>query len=321
MPRGSFKHEDSSQGGFGFQEGNALITKSVVAVHQFPPNSKTNEQSDAFTAMRWTLKKLDADWNELGGEDTDSTVVLPVRLGTLDQMRPGKLSIKDFDNLDVEPEDLGEDVDTEGNALFIVDNAKPSRSWAILEESLRKCGFKPEISGRGVASDFDGMMCHFKTVEGAKYIAKQGAKKGQEVTPTNLVVDRIHTYPYDKKKGSTTTSAKTGGGGKTTTASTTSTASISASNNGDATTLAAAVQVFSKLSKLFHDKVPKDKDVARTDFQKALAAELMRQKLDTRTQKNIMEFVKSDDGVVDLANELVDQAGAFSTDGSTVNFS
>lgn len=317
MPRGSFKHEDASQGGIGFQEGHVLVTKSVIAVHQFPPNSKTNEQSDAFCAMRWTLKKLDAEWNELGGDEGDMTVVLPIRLGMLDQMRPGKLAPKDFDNLDVEPEDLGDEVDTEGNALFLVEGAKPGRGWAIMEESLRKCGFKPEISGRGVASDFEGMVAHFKTVEGAKYIAKQGAKKGQEVTPTNLVCDRIHTYPYDKKKGST--GAAAAGKGTSTTAAS-GKANGAAAGAGADDTLTAAVAVFGKLSAEFKKEVPADKEVPRLDFQKAVTKELMRQRIATKIQKNIMDMIKDNEKITELAMALVDQAGAFSTDGEKVTF-
>lgn len=318
MPRGSFKHEDASQGGFGFQEGALLLTKSVIAVHQFPPNSKSGEQSDAFTAMRWTGKKLDSEWNELGGDETDTMVVIPMRLGTTAEMRPGKLAPKDFDNLDVEPEDLGEDVDTEGNALYLTEGAKPGRGWAIMEESLRKCGFKPEISGRGVASDFEGMVAHFKTVEGQKYIAKQGAKKGQEVTPTNLVCDRIHTYPYDKKKGG---SGGSGAAGKSS-ASTSSASSKSTSATSTATdeTMKSAIEIFGKLSAEFKKAVPADKEVERAVFQKELTKELMRQKINPKVQKTILDLVKDDEKLTELAGELVDKDGAFSTDGEKVTF-
>lgn len=318
MPRGSFKFEDAQQGGFGFQEGYLQIVKSVIAVHQFPVNSKTGEQSDAFVAMRWTGKKLDAEWNELAGEETDTTVVIPIRLGTVSEMAPGKLAAKDYDNLDVEPENLGNEVDTEGNALFMVEGAKVGRGWAIMEESLRKAGFKPEISGRGVASDFEGMVAHFKSVEGTKYIAQKGAKKGQEVTPTNLICDRIHTYPYDAKK-------KGGTGAGTATKSTTSTAATGGKSNGAAAdangdVLEAAKSVFGKLSDAFKKEVPADKEVARADFQKSLTKELMRQKVNPVVQKGIMELVKNDEKLNALAIELVDQAGAFSTDGEKVTF-
>lgn len=309
MPRGSFKHEDASQGGFGFQEGNLLITKSVIAAHQFPANSKTGEQSDPFCAMRWTGKKLDAEWNELAGDDADVTVVIPIRLGSLAEMRPGKLAPKDFDNLDVEPEDLGSDVDTEGNALYLSEGAKPGRGWAIMEESLRKAGFKPEISGRGVASDFEGMVAHFKTIEGQKYIAKQGAKKGQEVTPTNLVCDRIHTFPYDKKKAASGGTKASGGGAS---------AKPAADSSGDAAE--DAKNVFGNLSAAFYKDVPKGKDVPRSDFQKALTKELMRQKVNPKVQKAIMDLVKDDEGLGNLAMALVDLPGAFTTDNETVTF-
>lgn len=303
-----------------------MITKSVIAVHQLPPNSKTGEQSDPFTCLRWTGKKLDSEWNEIAGEEAETTVVIPIRMGKPkesnpskeDAIRPGKLAAKDFDNLDVEPEDLGADVDTEGNAIFLEPNAKVGRGWAIMEESLRKSGFKPEISGRGVATDFEGMVAHFKTVEGAKYIAKQGKDKGKEVTPTNLVCDRIHTYPYDKKKGAAGTA--------TAAAKTTSTAAASGKTNGAAADAGAddaqgaAKTVFGNLSAEFKKEVPVDKDVPRATFQRALTKELMRQKIASKVQKSVMELVKDDEKLGELAMLLVDQPGAFTTDGENITF-
>lgn len=319
MPRGSFKHEDASQGGAGFQEGNVQVIKSVVAVHQFPPNSKTNKQSDAFCAMRWTLKKLDSEWNELSGDEADTIVVLPIRLGTLDQMRPGKLAPKDFDNLDVEPEDLGDEVDTEGNALFMTDGAKAGRGWAIMEESLRKAGFKPEISGRGIARDFEGMVAHFKTVEGQKYIAKQGEKKGQEVTPSNLVCDRIHTYPYDKKKGGAGAGSSTGSVKAAPASSGAGASSGSGAGSAD-DAIATAVSVFNQLSNEFKKEIPAGKEVDRAAFQKAVTRELMRQKMPPKLQKSVQDLVKNDERLTELAMALVDQPGAFSHDGEKVTF-
>jgi hypothetical protein len=297
--RGSFKHEDAMQGGFGFQEGYLLITKSVVAIHQFPVNSKTNEQSDAFTALRWTGTKLDAEWNEIAGETNDTTVVIPMRLGMPDSIRPGKLAAKDFDNLDAEPEDLGDEVDTEGNALFLEEGAKVNRGWAIMEESLRKCGFKAEISGRGIATDFEGLVAHFKTVEGGKYIAKQGKNKGQEVTPTNLVCDRIHTFPYDKKTSRAGAKASAGASG------------ASAKPNGATAAvvddaLSHAKTVFAALSNEFKKECPADKEIARAAFQKSLTKELMRQKINPKIQTLIMGLAKDDEKLMELAAEMME---------------
>jgi hypothetical protein len=330
MPRGSFKHEEAQQGGFGFQEGNLLITKSVVAVHQLPPNSKTGEQSAPFTCLRWTGVKLDSEWNEIDGE---APVVLAaeLRLGNTEQVRPGKLDAKDFDNLDVEPEDLGDEVDTEGNAVYLVEGAKLNRSWAIMEESLRKYGFKPEISGRGIATDFEGMTAHFKTVEGQKYIAKKGAKAGQEVTPTNLVVDRIHTYPYDAKKkagkAANNTATSTAAGKSSGTASASAAASGSHGPNGTAGVsvddgLDAAKAVFGNLSAEFKKEIPADKEVKRADFQKALTKELMRQKVKPQLQKQVMDVVKDDDKLMELAGALMEAGGngQFVVGDGTVSF-
>ena len=108
MPRVSLKHEDAMMG-FGVQEGYFEITKSVCAVHQFPPNSKTGKQSDPFTAIRWSCNKLNEDWSV---PDEPESVSLIIRLGQLDSIRPGNL--KNPDDIESEPKDLGNEVDTEG---------------------------------------------------------------------------------------------------------------------------------------------------------------------------------------------------------------
>lgn len=309
MPRGSFL-DASKGGGLGFQEGYVLIERSYSTVFQFPPNSKTNEQSDAFCALIWEGTKLDSEWNELPGDDNGFQIIN--RMGGLDQVRPGKLVEKDFDNLDVEPEDLGNEVGVVGNSFVLEADAKFHQNWGKVKDSLEKYGFKSEVLGRGIATDFVGMAAHFKTVEGAKYIAKKGKSAGQEVTPTHLECDRIHTYPYDaKKKGAVA--------GKTSTAAAGGKTNGAAAGGGD-DAVEAAKTVFGKLSAEFKKEVVVGKDVDRAVFQKALTKELMRQKINPKVQKSVMDLVKDDEKLVELAMALVDQAGAFSTDGATVTF-
>src|SRR5215471_4293441 len=200
MPRANFR--ETAGGGFGFQEGHVRIERSVSKVFQYPPNSQTKEQSDPFTALVWTATKLDREWNELPGDDNEVEVVL--RMGTVDSCRPGMLKAKDFDNMNVEPEDLGDQVGTEGNCFFMEVDTKLGAGWREMKNSLEAKGFKPEILARGITTDFEGMLAKFITVEGKPYIARRGAKAGQEVKPTNLVCDRIETYPYDVKKSAKT---------------------------------------------------------------------------------------------------------------------
>src|SRR5262245_17822408 len=214
MPRANFRE---IQKGFGFQEGFVRIDRSVAVVYQYPPNRETKEQSEPFIAMSWEYTSLDSEWNVKGDEDEQQNEPIIIRMGDLSTMRPGKLDPKDFDNMDVLAEDLGSDVGTEGNTFFWDADAKFNRNWGALQASLEACAFKPEILKRGIATDFEGMVLHLKTEEGQKYIAKRGRNAGKEVTPTNLVCDRIHVYPYDAKKE---TKAATKAATKTTTAAT-----------------------------------------------------------------------------------------------------
>jgi hypothetical protein len=196
------KHEDAMGQGF-FQEGNIEIVKSACAVHQFPPNSKTGEQSDPFTAVRWSFKRLGEDWSPVDGGD--EMEIINIRLGNLDNIRPGNLD--NPDDLDSEPEDLGRETDTEGNSVYGEAGAKVFGSWGAMEESLRKCNFKPAVIERVYMPDFEGMKCHLKTVlSGRKYAARDGTQKDELF----LICDKIQTYPYDKKASKGKSAAKAG---------------------------------------------------------------------------------------------------------------
>lgn len=330
MPRVGFKHEDAQQG-YGFKEGWARVQKSRVAVHQYPPSKDPKKgQSDAFTAMRWTLELLDSNRQPKHDEDGAPMIeILPIRLGEIGEIRPGQIDPKDFDNLDVEAKDLGKEVNTEGNAIFAEPDKKVQRGWAIMEASLRKCGFKAEVSGRGIATDFEGMVAHFKTVEGEPYIAKKGAKKGEKVTPSNLEADKIVVFPYqltaDEKKALGAEDVKSAPAPATPAAgtTTTTTASTPAATNGQASEddiVAAAVKVIKALSPAFFTKVAKGADVKREDFQKAFTGEVMLQRLGGAISKKVCDYIKTPDNLKNLIMET-EMAFTLSEDEKTVNFS
>lgn len=295
MPRGSFKHEDGMTG-FGFQEGNILITKSVVAVHQFPPNAKTGVQSAPLTAMRWTGVKLDENWKR---PDDPEEVQIITRLGAVADMRPGKLRADDAANLEAEPEDLGEEVDTEGNSLFIEAGKKTNTAWVILEDSLRKCGFKPEISGRGYAPDFEGMEVHLKSVAGNKYTDKG---TGEEKTPMNLIADRINKFPYDKK-------------GKGRASAGTTAAAPAQAQAADGDLLEKAKSALANPSDRFKGIAMTGKPVLRKQFQLALMQELMAKKIPVKEQSEILNMLKNDEALVGFGAEL-----GFLVDGDSITY-
>ncbi len=320
MPRASFSDTPKSGGGFGFQEGRVLITESYSTVFQYPPNSQTGKQSKAFCALVWKGQKLDREGNPLEMEDVE----IVHRMGNLENIRPGKVAAKDFDNLDVEPEDLGRELDVRGNSYHVEPDQKVgSMGWAIFEDTLRKKGFKPEVLGRLITGDFEGMDITMKTVEGKPYIANQGDKKGQEITPTNLVCEHITVFPYDK-----TAPKKPGRPPKTTAPAAEPTQATlpvapprppnGAPGNGvePVNVVEVAKGVFAKLTPNFRAIVPVGKEVERKAFQMAMTAEMMRQRVPSLQTKAMIEAIKNDDQLTDIAIEC-----GFQFDGTSVTFS
>jgi len=282
MPRVSLKHEDAMMGG-GVQEGYFEVTKCVCAVHQFPPNSKTGVQSDPFTAIRFTLNKLNEDWSEL---DEAESVTLPIRLGKLDSIRPG--SLKNPDDLEEDPKDLGSEVDTEGNSVYGEDGAKASGNWGAFEQSLRAKGFRADVIARQYMPDYVGMKFHLKTVDAGTYKDKNTQ---EEKKATNLVVDQIHTYPWDVKK-----SKSKSGSVK---------ASAKAESNGSDSEAALdiAKAVLGDLSDVFKKAVKPGQSVKRSTFQIQFQLELTRKKIEKAMVGPVLTAIKNDENLAKLAEE------------------
>lgn len=300
MGRVSFATKDLSKGAGFFQEGTVVVDKSVTTIYQFPPNKDNpKEQSDPFTCMKWTCRKLDSDFNVASDED----VVLHIRIGTTDIFRPGMLKEKDFDDADVFPKDLGTEVDIEGNSLHVEGDHKISdnSAWGRLVASLEKCGFKESVLQRGVASDYEGMILHLKQSEPESYVAKKGPKAGQKVSFTNTIADRVHKFPYDKSS-----KVKVGGGAKSESKGDGDTkANGKASDEGDSDKLvAAASKALNDASKKFKEDFFTGKPKDRKTFATAMVRELMRQDVDDKLQGEIMAFIKSDTGLKLLGKEV-----------------
>lgn len=297
MPgRGSFSHKDAMSG-FGFQEGYVEVNRAVVAVHQFPPNSKTGLQSDPFTAVRFSCTKLNEDYSE---PDNPDIVDIIIRLGKLDSIRPGNVDTPDAEDV----QDEGSEVDTEGNTAYFEDGARVSSNWGDFEASLVNCGFRPEISGRGYFPDFVGLKCHLKTVETGSYTDK---KMGEEKKSTALVCDQINTFPYDKPKakggsktGAAKGGAKTGGAAKT----------EAADDGGDDGVKEKAMEALTNLTPAFFKVVKPNVEVKRALFQTQMHLELTRQKAAAADKKAIIEFIKDDA----LLEELAAEMGTFALD-------
>lgn len=343
MPRASFS--DVAKGGAGFQEGRIRVLESYSTMFQYPPNSTTHEQSEAFPALVWRAVRVDDNGKpRQDGDGNDIEVEVVHRMGSIDEaghynVRPGKLDAKDFDNTDVEPQDLGTDLETRGNSYVMDEGAKFHIGWGFIDESLKKCAFKPEILGRCVTTDFEGMDALFGQQEGTPYIAKKGKKKGEEVKPSNLVCKRIFVYPYDAPKGAggSSTSKITpatgankgaqsaGGAGATGGAGGATPDAMEGARvifSGGTHALINGGKPVDGLSPEFRKVVPADKEVKMDDFRKAITSELMRRKVNPNLQKAIMEgVVKSDDRMGELAGWLMENdRPTFMTDGKTIQF-
>ena len=322
MPRGNLN--EVSKGGVAFQEGYIRIDRSVAKVYQYPPNATTKEQSDAFIALVWEGRRLTPEWQELPGEENHVEIVF--RMGDLDKIHPGILQPKDFDNMNAEPEDQGDAVGAEGNCFKQAADAKFSFGWGITKESLEKAGFKPEIMGRGILTDFEGTMLHMKTVQGQEYVAKQGKKKGQKVIPENLVCDKIQVFGYDVKKGAGGATAAAAGGRPN------GAAAAAGAGAGGATGTAAGpntggipvdearaefCSILANASDMFKAKVRPGTAVDRATFQKELTNEMYRVKPAPAMQKAIMAVVKDDALLAQIATDTE----LYTTDGKTVTLS
>lgn len=336
MARASFS--DVSKGGMGFQGGRVHVDRSFSTMFQYQPNSTTGEQSAAFPALVWKAHRLDE--NGAAKEDQEGNkeeVEIVHRMGGADDngnysVRPGKLNPRDFDNTDVEPDEVDDEPGSEGNSFILDAGAKFGAGWGHMEESLKKLSFKSDVLGRCVTTDFEGMDATFKMQEGAPYIAKKGKNKGQEVKPTNLVCERVNVFPYDKPKAGT--------GAKTTTATKAGTkapvkAEAVAATGGDEAFEAACV-IFgggthpkvnggaevSGMTPAFSKAVPADKEVKLDDFYKAAVGELMRRKVVPTLHKPIMDGVlKNGDRLTELAAWLMEnEKPSFTADEKTIQF-
>src|SRR5204863_2058046 len=144
MPKLSLSDLDAIKGGgFGAQEGVWKISKARTVGHQFPAN-KNGEQYPPSCMIRLELLKVDPETHEpIDDEPVDEYLTLG-RKNDLSMLRPGNLNKPE----EVEAEDLGAELGTEGNSVHIESmdtKAYDSCSWMKFARSLRLHGFKPEI--------------------------------------------------------------------------------------------------------------------------------------------------------------------------------
>lgn len=191
MAKASFASHDASSTNFGIQEGNVEIVAAICKIHQYPPNSTTGEQGEPFPCIQLALQQYDSKWVK----SDDEPVKMEFGVGKLDKFHPGLATGADDD----EPQDMGDEVDVEGNCIAVVsDGAKLNKKskWIIFTDSMEQKGFKPEVLGNGFLPDLIGTRGHVTSIKQER-MPNSTAKND----PTALVFDRIDTFPYETKKG------------------------------------------------------------------------------------------------------------------------
>ena len=284
MPRVSMKKEDMMGGNF-FKEGNVEITKCVCAVFQYPGRDGA-EPGEPFPAVVLGFEQLGEDWSAQDGVEPQE---IALRIGSLDKIRPGNLD--DPSDLEAEPEDLGNEVGTEGNSIYGDEGSRLGFNWPEFVESLKKSGFKPNIIDRIYMPDYKGMKCHLKQVPtGRKYTAKDGTEKDA----MQWVVSKIQTFPYEKKAGSKAGAGKAPAAGKTT-------AKATATTGTDEDAMSVAVGLLSDPSADFQKMVPSGQAIKRQTFQLQVNQEILRKKIKPPTvQAKIMALIKNDEALQEL---------------------
>lgn len=199
MPKASFAAKDGYEPKLGFVEGNFEIVEAGTKIFQYPPNKETQEQYPPFLCAILMMAKTDEKGVRLDEEPLEKILRIEK---DLTKMRPGKSATRE----DPEPEDLGDELDTEGNTVFCEEGQKinVNSAFLVFTKSLEERGFKSEILGHGFLPDLIGLRGHAKTEKGEKR-----TYGGKEIEPNYLIVDRILSpLPYESAAKKPAASAK-----------------------------------------------------------------------------------------------------------------
>src|ERR1700733_3909221 len=112
MPRASMNPDKAKQGGGGIEAGNYRVTGARYQ------NLKTDYKSKHL-ALIFDLAVLDKDGAPVRDADP---VLMPLGFGekSLESFHPGQA-----DSIDAEPEDVGDDVDAQGNTVYCAESGTP----------------------------------------------------------------------------------------------------------------------------------------------------------------------------------------------------
>lgn len=281
MAKASFSAKDAVLVSLGIQAGNVEITGAVCKIHQYPPNKTTGKQGDPFPCVQLEFQQYDSKWEKLDEEP----VKQEFGIGKSEKFHPGLAKSAD----DEDPEDLGDEVDVEGNCIAVVaDGAHLNKKckWIILTDSMEKLGFKPEILGNGFLPDLIGTRGHLKTIPQDKMPNSESDKE-----PTALVFDSISQFPYEKKGAGKSAAAKPGAkapapaAGKTAAKSAPAPAAASNTDDDEATAISTIQEIITELAG--DDPVSLDVRALKSK----VTAKLMRNKVPIGRHKSIGALV------------------------------
>jgi len=298
MAKASFATQDAYTPALGFQEGWARVTAASIVVFQFPADKKTGTQNPPALYQKLVFQKTDEKGKDLEDEPQDRLVRVT---GDLEHQRPGQAASRD----DADPEDLGDELDTEGNVIYVEEGVKINSKSALMvwNRSLEEKGFKVAILQAGYSPDLIGLAGYFKTVKQAKI-----SFGDRDVEPNCLVADKITVYPYEsaKKKpiaAATSTAAvkgKVNGAAKPVAKP----AVVEEEEAGDAGSGGDAEDVATRiLTELAAELTGETRDAKK--LQAMAYSRLARDKSrDRKLDKAVQELIKSDDFLADKALEL-----------------
>lgn len=293
MARVSFAVADAdNSSGFGIQEGHIEIIGAITKVHQYPPNKNSGDQGEAFPCVQLEFAKTDKD----GNRTDEDTVKQEFGVGKLTKFHPGMANGSD----DQDPTDQGDEVDTEGNCLFAIDeNSKLHKTskWMILVDSMEAKGFKSEVFANGYMPDLIGLKGHLVSVPGTLFPGSTSKK-----APVNLIFDQITVFPYDKKKAAPKAAAKpAAAAGKPAAAAKPNPAPAPAPSTpagGDVESIATGILQEFMAELAGQDATP------RTKIQSSAATKLMRNKVAVKDHKPVVTLIKDTEWLTKKAEEL-----------------
>ena len=291
MPKASFASKDTYEVKAGFQEGWFEITDAKVKVFQFPPNKETGDQTAPFLAQILSIQKTDEKGRHTDDDALETILKIEKDLG---KMRPGNAENRDDD----EPEDLGDELDTEGNCIFVEDGSKINNKsrFAVFMKSLEEKGFKPDILACGFSPDLVGLKGFAKSISGGKF-------PGSEKEATYLVVDQITQFPYEKKgKATSAASSKSAAPAKKTAAPVKkdNAAAEVEEESGDDAADEAATAILVELAADLSGETKDQKKVYTMAYSRLVKNKDRDKKLD----KSVQELLKKEDWLAEKAEEI-----------------